>query len=280
MASPLTWIIYTLKNPRTNEVRYVGWTSRTANRRMNQHIQDAVIRAKCHRTKWILSLLSVGIRPVMEVVESGSGEGWAEAERLWIASFRANGARLVNATEGGEGTLGYVMKPEDVARRSKAARDRGHKLSPERLKNLIEAARAFNRGRKWTNERRAASAQSRKGIPRTPEAIENMKAAAKLRDFRDVSPEARAKMSAARRLRVTTEETRAKMSAAHQGRKPSPEAIAKGVAARSGLKTSDEARANMSAAQVLRFAKATPEERAEKGRVLRAGKLDANGGAR
>jgi hypothetical protein len=25
----MNWIIYTLRNPRTNEVRYVGWTSRT-----------------------------------------------------------------------------------------------------------------------------------------------------------------------------------------------------------------------------------------------------------
>jgi hypothetical protein len=53
-----------------------------------------------------LSLVSIGLHPLLEIIESGSGDGWANAERRWIAFYRASGARLVNGTDGVEGAPG------------------------------------------------------------------------------------------------------------------------------------------------------------------------------
>ncbi len=100
----MRWTVYTLKDPRTGTIRYVGWTVKSLARRLNIHIQDAVSKpARSHRAKWILSLLSIGIRPVIDAIEQGQGDGWAQAEKRWIAKFRAEGARLVNGTDGGDG---------------------------------------------------------------------------------------------------------------------------------------------------------------------------------
>jgi hypothetical protein len=53
----------------------------------------------------------------MVVVEEGVGDGWEDAERRWIASYRAQGMPLTNITDGGEGTSGWTVPVEDRARR-------------------------------------------------------------------------------------------------------------------------------------------------------------------
>jgi len=81
-----------------------------------------------YRQKWILSLVSIGLIPIIELIESGTGEGAPEAEQRWIASYRANGVRLVNGTEGGDGVhpWGTHELRSDAARRGAAT------ISPER----------------------------------------------------------------------------------------------------------------------------------------------------
>src|SRR4051794_9401896 len=118
----MNWVIYTLKSPRTGGVRYVGWTARTPEQRLNAHISVAINRPASHKDNWILSLLAVGLQPVIEVIESGTGQGWREAERRWIAEYRTRGALLVNGTDGGDGTLGRVHTSEQRARLSEGKR--------------------------------------------------------------------------------------------------------------------------------------------------------------
>jgi hypothetical protein len=134
----MNWIIYTLKNPRTDEVRYVGFTSRTPDKRMRAHINDAVRCPNTYRARWILSLLSIGLWPVMESVECGSGDGWADAEKKWIAALRASGARLTNTTDGGDGTLGRVMSAEQ----RQATKDYWARISPAERSKRLKAARS------------------------------------------------------------------------------------------------------------------------------------------
>lgn len=213
----MNWIIYTLKNPRTNEVRYVGWTKRGGNRRLNTHIQEAVGKiATTHKARWILSLLSVGIRPVMDVIESGTGEGWREAEQRWIALFRAQGVRLTNATDGGEGTVGY--KPSAKARELTSLRTKGKPMNPDHLAKWHAGALAANLGRSLSQEHRDKLAKLQKGKKRPQEATAPMLAANFARLRAGVSPETRAKISAVHTGMKASEETRAKMSAAHAGK--------------------------------------------------------------
>jgi hypothetical protein len=38
----MNWVIYVLKHPRTQEARYVGWTSRRPEKRLQCHITETV----------------------------------------------------------------------------------------------------------------------------------------------------------------------------------------------------------------------------------------------
>lgn len=91
--------VYVLRCPDSNDVRYVGVT-REGIKRLNRHIREARAR-RSHRHCWINKLEREGKRPVFEVVE-GDVADWSEAERRWIAHYRALGARLVNGNDGGD----------------------------------------------------------------------------------------------------------------------------------------------------------------------------------
>lgn len=245
MKHPLSWIVYTLTNPRTGEVRYVGWTCKTLNRRLNTHIQTAVSKPpRDHRAKWILSLLSIGVRPVIEAIESGSGEGWAEAEKRWIATFRANGARLVNATDGGEGTVGCPSSA--AARKASSLRTKGKRMDAEHLAKWHAAARAANLGRALSKEHRAKLSKIQIGKKRPLEVLKPMWEANVVRYQNGISDETREKQAAVKRGKVYSAETRAKMSAAALGKPDSP-----------------EVRAKKGAIIRMRFALLTPEQRHE-----------------
>jgi hypothetical protein len=209
MAKVIEWIIYLLKDPRTRQVRYVGWTSKTPARRLNTHIQAAICKPTTHKAKWVLSLLSIGIRPEIEVIECGLGDGWAQAEMKWIAFYREKGAKLTNATDGGEGVLGYSPTPE--TRRLISEAGKGRKRSAESVNRSVEGARIANTGRPLSTEHKKSIGDFFRGKKRLPEHM--AKTAEKLRG-RPFSPEHKANLSIARKKRVTTPETKAKMSAA------------------------------------------------------------------
>jgi hypothetical protein len=120
----MNWIIYVLKHPRTKEIRYVGWTMRRAARRLTEHINKSLHQPRTHKDRWICSLFCLGLRPLLEVIEVGTGDGWAEAERRWIASHRAKGHRLVNDTVGGDGipVWGTPEERSAVAKKREAAK--------------------------------------------------------------------------------------------------------------------------------------------------------------
>lgn len=102
----MRWTVYALSDPSTGLIRYVGITTRTLSSRVSEHIYNSTCR-RTHCASWVKSLTRKGLRPVPLVLETGDGAGWADAERKWIASYRAAGADLTNHTDGGEGTLGY-----------------------------------------------------------------------------------------------------------------------------------------------------------------------------
>lgn len=89
---------------------------------------------RTYKERGILSLLSIGISPVIEEVERGSGDGWPEAEQRWIAFYRAQGARLWNATEGGEGVIGEAAR--------KYARERWAARTPEERSAIAQKIHA------------------------------------------------------------------------------------------------------------------------------------------
>lgn len=151
------WIIYTLSDPRTGEVRYVGRTFR-GRQRLVEHLSKAKRGGRTYRDCWIKSLLVLGLRPSMTVLQEGFGEGWQDAERDWIAKYRESG-RLVNLTDGGEGFPGYV--PSAELRQLWSRQRKGVKYPPGRFSGMLgrhhtpevcEKIRESSFGRRHTQE--------------------------------------------------------------------------------------------------------------------------------
>lgn len=99
-----TVYIYTLVDPRTEEIRYVGKTT-NLKARAASHWHD-VKRKKSHLYNWIRSLKKRGVRPVVRVIEETDTDHWQDRERYWIDEGYRLGWRLTNATDGGDGGSG------------------------------------------------------------------------------------------------------------------------------------------------------------------------------
>lgn len=106
--------IYFLIDPRTNEVRYVGKTTKELNKRLfNGHLRDIT---KTHKTNWLNSLKKEGLIPEIKLIKICKNEELCNfSEKFYIKLFgRAdkNIGILVNSTDGGEGVVGRIVSQE------------------------------------------------------------------------------------------------------------------------------------------------------------------------
>mgnify|MGYP000048738562 CR=1 FL=1 len=125
--------IYTLKDPDTQEVRYVG-KSKRPKRRLSEHTYKKLLKTKkTHLAYWVLSLLKNGKKPIMEIVDE-TNEDWQTLEQKWIKKF----SNLCNHTEGGEGCHGYKQPPEhkEKRRQSMFGKNKGKKHTQKFKDNL------------------------------------------------------------------------------------------------------------------------------------------------
>lgn len=97
--------IYTLNDPITNEIRYVGQTCNSLNSRLTQHLKS---KGGSYRVKWINSLIKKGLKPTINLLVEGLDKNECNSqERFYIKTFREQGIKLVNMTDGGEGSFGF-----------------------------------------------------------------------------------------------------------------------------------------------------------------------------
>jgi NUMOD1 domain/GIY-YIG catalytic domain len=94
--------IYSLSDPITGEIRYVGKTVNTIQRRLTYHLQNAK-RYKHYTANWINSLKKKNLKPIVELLDVVEAKDWEFWERYWIAQCKAWGFKLTNYTEGGCG---------------------------------------------------------------------------------------------------------------------------------------------------------------------------------
>ncbi len=123
-------IIYTLNDPRNNQIRYVGKTEQKFSYRLNGHLQDV---GRCHRVNWINELKALGLKPLIKQLEIVRGDNWKDRERFWIKKFRELGFNLTNNTSGGDGVCGLPQETRDRMRLTWL----GRKHSPETIATLI-----------------------------------------------------------------------------------------------------------------------------------------------
>lgn len=226
--------IYTLTDPRTNLVRYIGKTINLKSR-LTDHLREKLNTHKCN---WIAKLKAAGLQPQIEAIEEfyqSQEAEWMEAERFYIEYFRQLGMPLTNLESGG-----IQGKQQNAETRAK-----------------IRAAKLNQ-----SPETRAKISATKTGVKRSDESKARISAYAINR-----TPEHKAKIQAALMGRKRTEESKLKQSASLKanpspagmaalaaGRhlRSSPDAIAKSAAARTGLKRTPEQRKRMSIAAQLR----------------------------
>lgn len=143
--------IYTLHDPQTMAVRYVGKTSKTLEDRLAGHLKD---KSKCHRTNWIKSLPE---KPIIRIVETVDESEWQERETFWIKHFRDSlGCDLVNGNDGGVGGHNPTKETrEKIGLKTKA------RMALESARSLLSRA---NSERMCTAEARALASQFFKNL--------------------------------------------------------------------------------------------------------------------
>lgn len=101
--------IYKLLCPITKEIRYVGKTIKSLEKRLEDHLYA---RNKSHKTSWIKSVIVQGHLPIIELIEECEDSIWQEREMYWIDYYKSIGCNLCNHTKGGEGQLGVKFSQE------------------------------------------------------------------------------------------------------------------------------------------------------------------------
>jgi len=95
--------IYSLHDPETGHLRYVGKANNPI-KRLRNHLSRRGLK-KSHRDSWIQNLKSRGLKPIQFIVAEVPEVGWQFQEQKFIRGARDLGFDLVNETEGGEGLV-------------------------------------------------------------------------------------------------------------------------------------------------------------------------------
>lgn len=133
---PIIYKVYTLSDPITKEVRYVGMTKHSLFRRLILHKSPTSINWKrnANKMKWITELASQHLKPVIELLEEHTEyKNGLDAEIYWTNQLRAWGFNLLNQYCGR--SMGY--KTKEVMRSLKS----GIAPSPITLKASAEKRR-------------------------------------------------------------------------------------------------------------------------------------------
>jgi len=95
--------IYSISDPETKEVRYIGKTEMTLEKRLYYHFREIKNTKNKHKQRWFNKLLKNGKKPVIELVDIVPLSEWKFWEKHYISLFKSWGFNLINYTEGGEG---------------------------------------------------------------------------------------------------------------------------------------------------------------------------------
>lgn len=156
--------IYALRCPLSGDIRYVGQTIKSVNRRLTEHKCDK--RHNPYKINWINKLDNLGILDELkiEVLEECDEILLNDREKFWIEKIKQDGNKLVNLTDGGDGVPGKVCSDEtkkkisesnkgkiisDKSRKKISNSHKGKKLSEEHKKSISDGLiLAIKEGRK------------------------------------------------------------------------------------------------------------------------------------
>jgi hypothetical protein len=91
-----TVFIYTLSDPRNNQIRYVG-KSVNLEARLKGHLSTSRhAERNSNKGKWIMSLYDENLEPVIEAIDEVPADEWEYWEHFWIQTFLVWGCDLTN----------------------------------------------------------------------------------------------------------------------------------------------------------------------------------------
>lgn len=215
--------VYVILNVINGKV-YIGSAARGIRRRAWQHLN--ALRKGVHKSRHLQSAFKKYGEDAFEfvVIEWCSPEECITREQVWLDEYEGADRRYgYNTVPTAGSQLGLVHSGETKEKLSRLTKEQWKRLTPaERL--------TFGRGmkgKKHTDEIKAVIAAASTGRRHSEETRAKMSAVQKSIGDRNRSPEHRAKLRMAWKLRrlnrPVTDETRAKIAAAHRGKKKSAE---------------------------------------------------------
>ena len=154
--------IYKLTEPDDIELKhvYIGFTTRSLNRRLNEHISHAQTK-NYYLSNWIKQLNKIGKRPKISLVKITDQHSWEAEEISEIKKFRleenTTGIKVLNLTDGGEcGMLGRKHSEETKKKISEAKKGKCT-CTEDSHKKMLDTFSQYgnpNVGRKASDEER------------------------------------------------------------------------------------------------------------------------------
>lgn len=121
--------IYSLIDPETQEVRYIG-KSNTPSKRFIAYINTIHDDYSPHKINWIKQLESKGLKPVLSIIEETILDLWPEREKYWINFYRSMGNDLINLKDGdigggffAESTKGLIGQRDSIKMRDQKVKE-------------------------------------------------------------------------------------------------------------------------------------------------------------
>jgi hypothetical protein len=127
--------IYTLSDPTTNEIRYVGKTD-YPDKRYKQHLNSRLNNT--YKEQWIFGLKDKGFVPKFEILDIVEKSEWVYWEQYWICQIKQWGFRLTNIGIGGEGGNCTLETRKKISDSKKGSQSRlGSKWTEEQRITII-----------------------------------------------------------------------------------------------------------------------------------------------
>ncbi len=132
-----TTFIYSLSDPITGEVRYIG-KANDPKKRVLDHIKENKTSNKSHKISWIKSLVSKDLLPIVEIVDEVLKIEWEFWEQYWISQFKTWNFNLTNISPGG---YNNNYKRSDNTKQKMRISKLGTKLPNEQREKIADSIR-------------------------------------------------------------------------------------------------------------------------------------------
>ena len=167
------YIIYALKDPISNEIRYVG-KSTSGLKRPKIHLMpssyNSLSKKHFHVYCWIRGLIEKNLKPEIIVLKACDSDNLNSEEVRFIDFYKSEGCNLTNLVNGGNGMLGlkHTQEAKDKISKKLTGRVRS-KEEIEKQSKSISGKNHWNYGKKASEKTRERQSESHKGMVQSEE---------------------------------------------------------------------------------------------------------------